>query len=172
MVRQWCRRRRPWIHLVSLDPRCQRTYRMAKEDESSLEYTCWQVCPVLGISSWWQKANDGCSCCPAQRCFRYVNDVSDWTQVDIGKANEIQTQKSSKESTTQCKEITLWWMGDALDMYSRVMMHTYSICNVPEMTRNQDASRDEKENDIEWKPYIESYSICLTLHSYSLSSFR
>jgi len=28
-------------------------------------------------------------------------------------------------------------------------MHTYSICSVPEMTRNQDASRDEKENEIE-----------------------
>jgi len=51
-------------------------------------------------------------------------------------------------------------------------MHTYSICNVPEMTRNQDASRDEKENEIEGKPYIESYSICLTLHSYSLFPFR
>ena len=38
-------------------------------------------------------------------------------------------------------------------------MHTYSICNYPEMTRDQDASRDEKENEIEWKPYIESYSI-------------
>jgi len=44
-------------------------------------------------------------------------------------------------------------MGDALDtrMYSKsVMMHTYILyCTGNEMTRNQDASRDEKENENE-----------------------
>jgi hypothetical protein len=35
--------------------------------------------------------------------------------MDTSKANEVQASKSSKESTTQCKAIAFWWMGDEVD---------------------------------------------------------
>jgi len=70
--------------------------------------------------------------------------------VDFSKANAVQTPKSSKESTSECKALTLWWMGDALDTRMYRMMHTYILFYTGnEMTRNQDASRDEKEKENE-----------------------